>query len=331
MQKIRKWLRENIFFITFIILTFVICNIKLPYYIMAPGGVINIDDRISLENKNETKGTLDLLYVSEYNATIASTMLSFIFRDWDLNKIEDIQLSDESVAEIDVRNRVMLENSRQNAILVAYKKAGKDIKINGKKNVVIATTEDNNLKIGDVILSVGGINIDNTSQLRTIINNANVGDELNLKILRDNEELDVTSKVTLDDGNKVIGIVMVTNYDYELDPDIKISFKDSEGGSSGGLMIALNIYNALIEDDITYSHRIAGTGTIDVDGNVGEIDGVKYKVMGAYKNKMELVFVPKENYEEAINVVKERRYNMEVVGVATFDEALEYLKTKYGK
>lgn len=331
MQKIRKWLRENIFFITFIILTFAICNIKLPYYIMAPGGVINIDDRISLENKNETKGTLDLLYVSEYNATIASTMLSFIFRDWDLNKIEDIQLSDESVAEIDVRNRVMLENSRQNAILVAYKKAGKDIKINGKKNVVIATTEDNNLKIGDVILSVGGINIDNTSQLRTIINNANVGDELNLKILRDNEELDVTSKVTLDDGNKVIGIVMVTNYDYELDPDIKISFKDSEGGSSGGLMIALNIYNALIEDDITYSHRIAGTGTIDVDGNVGEIDGVKYKVMGAYKNKMELVFVPKENYEEAINVVKERRYNMEVVGVATFDEALEYLKTKYGK
>lgn len=331
MQKIRKWLRENIFFITFIILTFAICNIKLPYYIMAPGGVINIDDRISLENKNETKGTLDLLYVSEYNATIASTMLSFIFRDWDLNKIEDIQLSDESVAEIDVRNRVMLENSRQNAILVAYKKAGKDIKINGKKNVVIATTEDNNLKIGDVILSVGGINIDNTSQLRTIINNANVGDELNLKILRDNEELDVTSKVTLDDGNKVIGIVMVTNYDYELDPDIKISFKDSEGGSSGGLMIALNIYNALIEDDITYSHRIAGTGTIDIDGNVGEIDGVKYKVMGAYKNKMELVFVPKENYEEAINVVKERRYNMEVVGVATFDEALEYLQTKYGK
>lgn len=331
MQKIRKWLRENIFFITFIILTFVICNIKLPYYIMAPGGVINIDDRISLENKNETKGTLDLLYVSEYNATIASTMLSFVFRDWDLNKIEDIQLNDESVAEIDVRNRVMLENSRQNAILVAYKKAGKDIKINGKKNVVIATTEDNNLKIGDVILSVGGINIDNTSQLRTIINNANVGDELNLKILRDNEELDVVSKVTLDDGNKVIGIVMVTNYDYELDPNIEISFKTSEGGSSGGLMIALNIYNALIEDDITYSHRIAGTGTIDVDGNVGEIDGVKYKVMGAYKNKMELVFVPKENYEEAINVVKERRYNMEVVGVATFDEALEYLQTKYGK
>lgn len=331
MQKIRKWLRENIFFITFIVLTFAICNIKLPYYIMAPGGVINIDDRISLENKNETKGTLNLLYVSEYNATIASTMLSFIFRDWDLNKIEDIQLNDESVAEIDVRNRVMLENSRQNAILVAYKKAGKDIKINGKKNIVIATTEDNNLKIGDVILSVGGINIDNTSQLRTIINNANVGDELNVKILRDNEELDVVSKVTLDDGNKVIGIVMVTNYDYELDPNIEISFKASEGGSSGGLMIALNIYNALTESDITYSHRIAGTGTIDVDGNVGEIDGVKYKIMGAYKNKMELVFVPKENYEEAINVVKEKKYDMEVVGVATFDEALEYLQTKYGK
>ena len=330
MKKIIEWIKRDKFYILFIIITFVICNVELPYYIMAPGGIINMEDRIVLDNKYETEGTLNLLYVSEYNAIIPTALMSFIFKDWDLNKIEEIQLNEETTKEIEIRNRIMLDNSRQNAIFVAYEKAGKEIKINGKENVVIATTVDNNLKIGDVILSVGGINIDNTKQLKEIINKKEVGDSLNVKVIRDDKEMEVSTKVSLNNEEKVIGIVMVTNYDYELEPPIKINFKNNEGGSSGGLMIALNIYNALTEEDITYSHKIAGTGTIDIMGNVGEIDGVKYKIIGAYKNGMELVFVPMGNYEEAIKVVEERKYDMEVVGVATFDEALEYLKTKYG-
>ena len=31
--------------------------------------------------------------------------------------------------------------------------------------------------------------------------------------------------------------------------------------------------------------------TIDIDGNVGEIDGIKYKIAGAAKNKMDIVLV----------------------------------------
>lgn len=325
----KKWLKENKFFIIFIVLTFVICNIKLPYYITAPGGIINVEDRIVLDNKYETKGTLNLLYVSEYEATVASVFLSFILKDWDLNKLEDIQLNNETTKEIDIRNKVMLENSYQNAILVAYQKAKKEVKINDKKNIVVATTVDNNLKIGDEILNVDGIDIENIGQLKNVINRKEVEDSINVKIIRDNKQIDVTTKVSLNNGEKVIGIVMVTNYDYELDPNIDITFKSSEGGSSGGLMIALNIYNALTEEDITYSHKIAGTGTIDINGNVGEIDGVKYKIIGAYKNDMELIFVPIKNYDEAIKVVNDRGYDIKIVGVNTFEEAIEYLKTNY--
>lgn len=290
---------------------------------MAPGGIIDMHDRIKLDNKYETKGTLHLLYASEYDATIGTALLSFILKDWDLNKMEDIQINNESMKEIDVRNKVMLENSRQNAIMVAYKKAGKSVKINGSKSIVIATTKDNNLKIGDVILKANGIKIDSVKELKKIINSCN--DKVSLLIKRDNKEEEIIAPVEEKDGIKQVGIVVVTNYDYELDPEIEISFKSSEGGASGGLMISLNIYNSLTKDDITKGHRIAGTGTIDGDGTVGEIDGVKYKIIGAHKNKMELVFVPKANYEEAIKVVKDKKYKMKVVGVDTFDEALYYL------
>ena len=91
------------------------------------------------------------------------------------------------------------------------------------------------------------------------------------------------------------------------------------------LMIALNIYNSLTSEDITKGRRIAGTGTIDALGNVGAIDGVKYKIIGAHKNKMEIVFVPKDNYEEAIKVKEEYNYDMEIISVDTFDDALNYL------
>ena len=66
MKKVKLWFKENLFFIVFIVLTFVICNIPLPYYIMAPGGIIDVNNRIEVDNKNEMSGTLNLLYVSEY-------------------------------------------------------------------------------------------------------------------------------------------------------------------------------------------------------------------------------------------------------------------------
>ena len=118
---------------------------------------------------------------------------------------------------------------------------------------------------------------------------------------------------------------MITNYEYELDPEINIKFKDSEGGSSGGAMMSLSIYNAITDEDITKGLKIGGTGTIDINGNVGEIDGVKYKIMGAIKNDLDIVFVPSANYEDAIKTKGKNK--IKIVSVDTFDEIINYLKT----
>ena len=97
-------------------------------------------------------------------------------------------------------------------------------------------------------------------------------------------------------------MVIITEYDYDISPKIDIKFKNSESGSSGGLMLTLTIYNAICDEDIIKNRKIAGTGTISNDGTVGEIDGVKYKIMGAAREKVDVVFVPTANYEEAVMV-----------------------------
>ena len=118
---------------------------------------------------------------------------------------------------------------------------------------------------------------------------------------------------------------MITNYEYELPDELDINFRNGEGGSSGGLILTLGIYSEITRVDILKGRNIAGTGTIDIDGNIGEIDGVKYKIAGAVKDKMDVVLVSPYNYEEAKKVVEENNYDIELVEVSTFKEAIDYL------
>ena len=148
---------------------------------------------------------------------------------------------------------------------------------------------------------------------------------LKFKINRDDKVKEVDVEIKDVNGEKGIGIVIMTNYEYEIDPEIELKFKPSESGSSGGMMMALSIYSAINGEDILKGRDIAGTGTIDSYGNVGEIGGIKYKIMGAVKNKMDIVLVPSANYKEASELVKERGYDIELVEIKTFNDAIEYL------
>ena len=326
MKKIKKFVVENWWFLLSIVVVIFLFNYHLPYYINMPGGTININDRIECDSCSDINGSLNMLYVSEYEATIATYLMSYIMPNWDLEEISTQQISDETQEEIYDRNRLMLDNSIDNAIYVAYKESGKDIDISDKRNVVIATTISNGLKIGDEILEIDGNKIEDINEIKDIINDSEVGAKLKFKIIRDDEEEEVEVEVREEDSVKMIGAVIVMDLDYKLDPDIDLKFKASESGSSGGMMLALSIYSKISGEDLVRGRNIAGTGTIDMVGNVGEIDGIKYKIMGAYKDNIDIVLVPSANYKEAVKVKKKYDYDMEIVKVDTFSDVIEYLK-----
>ncbi len=324
--KIKNFFKENYKFLLVLILIVVFFNVRLPYYIMAPGGTIDVTDRVLMDDyEKSTKGSLNMLYVSEYKATPASLLLAKL-KNWDIDKNEERQVSDESAADIEKRNKIMRDNSLDIATLVAYKEAQKEITITEKRNVVIATTIDNGLEIGDIILEADGQVCEDIETVKKIISNKEVDDDITFKIIRDDKEKLVRSKVILDNNTKVIGVVIITEYDYNKNPEVDIKFKDSESGASGGLMLSLTIYNAISGEDIIKGRNIAGTGTISVNGTVGEIDGIKYKIMGAAHDGMDIVLVPENNYEEAIRTKNTYNFDIEIVKVNTFKEAINYLK-----
>lgn len=324
-MKFKEFIKREYKFIIFILILLAVFYIRLPYYISAPGGIIDVTDRVEMEDYENESGSLNMLYVSEYEATAASLLWAKLF-GYEITKKEDRQISNESVNEIETRNKIMRDNSLDIATMVAYNKAGKKINIKSKQNVVIATTSDNGLKVGDVILKVDSKECEEVDDIKKIIRAKEEGDTITFKVLRNNKEKEVESKVLLEDNTKVIGVIIVTEYDYDLEPKIDIKFKNSESGSSGGLMLTLTIYNAITDEDIIKGRNISGTGTISSDGSVGEIDGVKYKIMGAAKNNMDIAFVPSSNYEEAIATKEKYNYDLEIVKVDTFDETIKYLR-----
>ena len=325
-MKIKNFIKENYKFIIVLILIVLFCTIRLPYYIMTTGGTINITDRVEMDGyQKEDKGSINMLYVSEYDATPFSYLLAKL-RGEEINSNKERQISNESVEEINKRNKIMRDNSLDIAVLVAYPEAGKNINIKSKKNIVMAKTTDNNFEVGDIILTVNDKVCDEVNDIKEIINNSEENDVIKFKVLRNDKELEIENKVVLEDNRKVVGVVIVTDYEYDLDPKIDIKFKNSESGSSGGLMLTLTIYNAVSSEDLIKGRNIAGTGTINADGTVGEIDGIKYKIMGAAKNNMDIVFVPSSNYEDAINTKNKYNYDLEIIKVDTFNEVLEYLR-----
>lgn len=325
MQKIKKYIKDNYLFIISCLILIFLFNYHLPYYINMPGGTIKVNDRIECKKCSDINGSLNMLYVTEYEATVPTYLLSLVIPNWDLERISEQQISNETPEDIYNRNRLMLENSVDNAIYVAYTNSNKEIKVKSKKNIVIATTKNNGLNIGDEVLKINGKEIENIEEIRNIIQNSAVNKKLLFKVLRNNKEEDIQVKVIKQNSKKMIGAVITTDYDYELDPKIKLKFRSSESGSSGGMMLALSIYTKINDQDIIKGRKIAGTGTIDYEGNVGKIDGIKYKIMGAHKDKMDIVLVPKENYKEAISVAEKNHYKLKIVKVETFKDVIDYL------
>lgn len=325
-NKIKEIIKENYKFIIVLTILLLLMNIHLPYYAMAPGGTINITDRVVMDNyTKDSKGGVYMLYVSEYEITPLTYIIAKL-SSWQIEKEQTRKISNETTNEIKEREKIMRDSSLDIATMVAYQSANKKIEIKDKKNIVIATTKDNNLLVGDIITKVDNTKVSDIKEIQNIIKAKNIDDEIKLTIIRNNKEKEITTKVSKEGNTKAIGVMITTEYDYDIDPQIDIKFKSTERGASGGLMLTLTIYNAITDEDIIKGRNIAGTGTISSDGQVGEIDGIKYKIMGAAKNKMDIVFVPSANYEEAIKTKEKYNYKLNIIKVDNFSEVINYLK-----
>lgn len=250
--------------------------------------------------------------------------------NWDVVMYKDVLLDNETKEDDFNRSRIMLNESTNNAIYQAFTMANKEVNVISEKLTVtfVMPEAKTGIKTGDELVSIEDVIITAMDDVRNIVKSHNAGDKLNVVVKRNDKEEQVSATIYEEDGELYIGIVASFVIELETNPKVNLNFKESETGPSGGLMTALAIYDSLTEYDLTNGLKIIGTGTMERDGSVGSIGGVKYKLAGAVKKKADIFLVPAgENYEEVIKIAKERNYKIKIVPIETFSEAVDYLMT----
>lgn len=329
-DKLIGFIKLNYKFLIILTILIFLFYYEFPYIIYKSGGTINLENRVVIDKEYKEDGKLQMSYVTAMKGTLPFMALSFIIPDWDLYPLEEIT-NEDNYEDVLEKGKEYLNEGIDNAIISAFNEAGYGINIKNTINKVmyISDEAETDVLINDIIISIDNHKLNTLDDIKEYINSLKENDIVTLKVINDNKEYERTSKIYLDEDKTLkMGLAFKTTYDYETEIPVTVKMKDNESGSSGGLMMSLAIYNALTDEDITKGLNIVGTGSINSDGTVEEIGGVKYKVLGAVKNKADIFLVPKENYEEAIEIKEKRDLDIEIVSVSTLKDAIEYLESR---
>ena len=185
----------------------------------------------------------------------------------------------------------------------------------------------NPLKVGDEIVSIDNKSFKTVKDYRDYFQTKEKGDSISIKVIRNDKEIELESILYEEDNYRILGVGLQKLTDYQTSPKVSIKFKRSESGPSGGLITALEIYNQLTKKDITKGYRIAGTGTIEEDGTIGQIGGVEHKILGASAAKADYFLLPSgKNYEDGVKYVKKKKLKIKLIEVKTIEDAINKLE-----
>lgn len=305
--------------------------IQIDYYIVMPSRAVNLGDIISIDSTDQgDEGSFYLVTVSQKRASPLTAAYGILHPHMDISPIDSVIPTGMDESEYrQLLNDNMIE-SRHLAQVVALRRAGYDVEINSE-GVEIVGLSDNApaqgfLFKGDIIRSVDGLPVFLATEVPLLVQDRLVGDEVILDIERDTLNISVTiatGKSPEDNELPILGIFIKT-LPWEPVLPIEITMNTGRiGGPSAGLMFVLEILNQLQPEDLTVGRDIAGTGTIDINENVGRIGGVVQKVVAAEKAGAEYFLVPRSNYEQAKKVAR----NIVIVPVDNLEEVLLFLSS----
>ncbi len=338
---------KKIVAIVILIIVIVGFFIPMPYYITKPGSTEKLEPLVEIAgHESELKGSLSLVTIAMADANIYTYGLAKLLPYQEIEKESDVRYEDETDEEYNVRQMYMMNESKNNAIQVAYKAADQKVTVQYDGIYVLSVLENvpaaKYLHAGDLITKIDGHAFNSSAEFIQYVKSKKVGDVVKIDYVHkkkaESAEIELT---TIDDKGTVgIGITLVDDEKVTTDPAIKIN-SEQIGGPSAGLMFSLEIYSRFQEGDLTKGYPIAGTGTIDPEGNVGRIGGINQKVVAADKSGAEIFFAPddeitkdmkkkdaslKSNYEEAVETAKDIDTDMKIVPVKTFQDAVDYLE-----
>ncbi|MFV0556152.1 MAG: SepM family pheromone-processing serine protease [Lactovum sp.] len=309
------------------------------YYIERPGSTMSLSEMIQVEGK-EAQEEGDF-YLTSVTIMPANNFLLWLSKGDDFSEEipkEDLMgdFSNEQYSQV---NQYYMETAQNIAIYQAFKLAGIDYEMSYSGVYVMQVDKNSSFKddleIADTVTKVDGKSFKSSNDLIDYVASQKLGAKAEIDVTRiDGSEHHFVGKyITLSNGKVGIGIGLTDHTTVKTDIEVEIN-SGSIGGPSAGAMFTLEIYEQLTGENLVKGRNIAGTGTIEEDGTIGQIGGVDKKVVSASENGAEIFLCPdsgsdkleENNYLKALETAKKIKTEMKIIPIKTIQEALNYLK-----
>lgn len=294
------------------------------YAVTLPGGITQLENTFNIEGVTSD----DHFYsVHVYSQDPITVFQYYLLKNNENATLEEIskRQADTSLIDTFKQGQISKESSYKTSLIKAYELAADQddqISISYQYNGLIIydyPRRIDGIDIGDLIIEVDGI----------ALKSLDFNDSKSLAY-----DSDVTYTIEKSNGD-----IMTYHYVYEEDDVLFWFFPSYEiidatpsfdyeslhliGGSSGGLMQTLNIYVSLVNLNLK-DMKIAGTGTIEMTGEIGRIGGIKQKIITANDYDMDVFFIPLSHVSD----IEDMSYNFELIPVENVKEAIEWLYEK---
>lgn len=321
-----EWLRRAFLPVSTALLVLAAAIVPLPAFVERPGTAAGIPACVTIDGRPDARVNGDFMFttVSQRDATPFGLLLAAAVEDQKVIARRDLLGGVRRDLYFERQRQVFL-SSTERAMVVALKAAGLPVELRGSGVVVVEIVPESPaegvLRAGDVITRVNGEPVRTDAALIDTIDGTA---RLRLEVLRDGRTFSETvqPQVREIDGQRrpLIG-VRITTHEPEVELPLSVDVASGRvGGPSAGLMISLAVYDLVDDTDLAAGRRIAGTGTLDLDGRVGRIDNIELKVPAALAQGAQVFVVPASQAVAARSAVPADA-DLQVIGVDTFDDA----------
>jgi len=317
-----------------------------PYSEMSPGPTVNtLGDyggdtviQISGHRTYPASGHLNMTTVrvtgADYNMNLVEAFMGWVRHDDKVVEHSTLYPKGQTAEQADQENAEEFSQSQDSAKVAALK----ELHIPVTSRVIVAAVtkggaSEGVLHAGDVIKAVDGTAVKEADQVAGLVTKHKPGQQVVFTVVRAADAKDaknpaprtqtvaIATRTSHDEGptRAVVGIQAGVEHTFPFTIDIKLA---DVGGPSAGMMFALGIVDKLTPGSLTGGQFVAGTGTIDDDGDVGPIGGISLKTIGARDKGARYFLTPADNCEEA---AKDIPGGLTLVKVKTLDDAMAAL------
>ena len=324
-------------------------HLPMPYLVAAPGVTLNTlgeqedgEPIIGIEGADdyEHDGSLSMVTVQyaggpEHRLNLFSLVTAWISPSEAVLPEELLFPAGRSQEEVTERQTVQMNDSQTDATAAALNQLNIDYEaIPVVADAVEDMPAEGVVEAGDVVVAVDGERVPTgttgedpeelvgSAFVVERVGSRGAGDPVELLLDRDGEEIEVEIEtVEGENGSAAVGILIADDMDFPVDIDITVG---EIGGPSAGMMFALGIIDRLSEESITGGARVAGSGTIGSDGQVGGVSGIPQKMVSAQRDGAEYFFVAADSCSQ---VSQSAAYGeLDVVRVETLTDAMDALE-----